>query len=333
MKALVSQAIGGPETLVMADLPVPQPGPGQVAIAVEACAINFPDALIIEDRYQFRPQRPFAPGGEVSGTISAVGPGVDRFKPGDRVIAMTVHGGLAEQALAAVGMTFALPADIGWNDGASLLITYGTAIHALRDRGRMQAGDTVLVLGAAGGVGLATVELAKALGGRVIVGVSDEAKAAAARAAGADDVVIYGRAPFDKQQARELTDAFKAACGPDGAQIVVDPVGGDYSEAALRAIGWEGRFLVVGFPAGIARLPLNLALLKACDICGVFLGGALEREPERFIAQVNDLYGFLRSGAIRPHIADVLSLERGGEGIALLAGRGAIGKVIVRIGD
>ncbi|MES2494441.1 MAG: NADPH:quinone oxidoreductase family protein [Pseudomonadota bacterium] len=333
MKALASIAPGGPETLTLTDIPAPVAGPGQVVIAVKACAINFPDALMIEDRYQFRPERPFAPGGEVSGTILAVGPGVTNVAPGDRVMALTLSGGLAEQVRAEAIKTYPLPADVSWDDGAALLMTYGTVIHALKDRGRIKPGDTVLVLGAAGGIGIAAVELAHAFGARVIAGVSDETKAAAARESGADDVVVYGRAPFDKAQSRALADAFKAACGADGAQIVVDPVGGDYSEPALRAIGWEGRFLVVGFPAGIAKLPLNLPLLKACDICGVFLGGFLDRDPDHFAAQVAELVELLRAGRFRPRIGAVLPLERGGEGIALLATRQAIGKVVVRIGD
>ena len=333
MKALASLAPGGPDTLTFTDLPDPVPGPGEVVIAVKACAINFPDALVIEDRYQFRPERPFAPGGEVAGIVAAVGEGVTDYAPGDRVIAMTIYGGLAEQALADANKTYRLPDDISWEDGASLLITYGTAIHALKDRGHLVAGNTVLVLGAAGGVGLASVELAHALGARVVAAVSDEEKAAVARESGADEVVIYGRAPFDKAQSKALADAFKAACGPDGAHVIVDPVGGDYSEAALRAIAWEGRFLVIGFPAGIAKLPLNLPLLKACDICGVFLGGVLDRTPERFTNHMAELFALLRAGKFRPRISQILPLERGGEGIALLAARKAIGKIVVRIGD
>ena len=333
MKALASLAPGGPDTLTFTDLPDPVPGPGQVVIAVKACAINFPDALVIEDRYQFRPERPFAPGGEVAGIVAAVGEGVTTYAPGDRVIAMTLYGGMAELALADVGKTYRLPEDISWEDGASLLITYGTAIHALKDRGHLVAGNTVLVLGAAGGVGLASVELAHALGARVVAAVSDEEKAAVARESGADEVVIYGRAPFDKAQSKALADTFKAACGPDGAHVVVDPVGGDYSEPALRAIAWEGRFLVIGFPAGIAKLPLNLPLLKACDICGVFLGGVLDRTPERFTNHMAELFSLLRAGKFRPRISQILPLERGGEGIALLNARKAIGKIVVRIGD
>jgi NADPH:quinone reductase-like Zn-dependent oxidoreductase len=211
-------------------------------------------------------------------------------------------------------------------------MTYGTNYHGLVDRGQIKAGDVVLVLGAAGGVGLAAIELAKAFGARVIAGVSSEAKGALAREAGADDVVIYGRPPFDKAASRELADAFKAACGPNGANIVYDVVGGDYSEPALRAIAWEGRFLVVGFPAGIARLPLNLTLLKSCDVCGVFWGAFTAREPVRFRQQVADLFAMLADGRISPRVSARYPLERGAEAIASLENRQALGKVVVEIG-
>jgi NADPH:quinone reductase-like Zn-dependent oxidoreductase len=208
-------------------------------------------------------------------------------------------------------------------------MTYGTTIHGLKDRGHIKAGDTLLILGAAGGVGISGIELGKAYGARVIAAVSNEEKAAAAREAGADDVVIYGRPPFDKDESKALAEAFKAACGPNGADIVYDIVGGDYSEPAVRAIAWEGRFLVVGFPAGIARLPLNLTLLKSCDVCGVFWGAFVAREPERNAANVAELFALLKEGRINPRISARLPLERGGEAIAMLADRKAVGKVVV----
>lgn len=274
MKALRTHAAGGPETLVLDDLPDPVPGKGEVVVRVHACSINFPDTLMIRDLYQFKPERPYAPGSELAGTIAALGDGVTGWSVGDRVMAMIGNGGLAEKVVVPAERLFALPDDVEFATGASLLMTYGTTIHGLKDRGHIKAGDVVLVLGAAGGVGLSAIELAKAYGARVIAAVSTEEKAAVARAAGADDVVIYGRAPFDKAQSKELAEKFKAACGPNGANIVYDIVGGDYSEPALRAIAWEGRFLVVGFPAGIARIPLNLMLLKSCDVCGVFWGAS-----------------------------------------------------------
>lgn len=329
MKALRTHAVGGPETLVLDDLPDPVAGPGQVVVQVKACSINFPDTLMIRDLYQFKPQRPFAPGGELAGVIASVGEGVSDFAVGDRVIGMVGNGGLAEQVVVDQGRLFPLPDGVAFETGASLLMTYGTTIHGLKDRGHIKPGDTVLVLGAAGGVGLSAVELAKAFGARVVAAVSSEQKAAIARAAGADDVVIYGRAPFDKVQSKALADAFKAACGPEGANIVYDIVGGDYSEPAVRAIAWEGRFLVVGFPAGIAQLPLNLTLLKSCDVCGVFWGAFTAREPAKFKAQVAELFDLLAAGKIAPRVSARFPLAQGGEAIAMLENRQALGKVVV----
>ena len=332
MKALLSHAAGGPETLVLEDLPDPVAGPGQVVVAIKACSINFPDTLIIRDLYQFKPARPFAPGSEIAGVISAVGEGVTGWAVGDRVMGLVGNGGLATHVAIETGRIFALPDSVSFENGASLLMTYGTNYHGLVDRGHIKAGDTVLILGAAGGVGLSAIELSKAFGARVIAGVSSEEKAALAREAGADDVVVYGRGPFDKAQSRDLAEAFKKACGRDGANIVYDIVGGDYSEPALRAIAWEGRFLVVGFPAGIARLPLNLTLLKSCDVCGVFWGAFTARDPARFKEEVADLFAMLADGRIRPRISARFPLARGAEAIASLENRTAVGKVVVEIG-
>ncbi|MEO0033569.1 MAG: hypothetical protein RIS94_3327, partial [Pseudomonadota bacterium] len=234
MKALRTHAIGGPDTLTLDDLPDPVAGAGQVVVRVHACSINFPDTLMIRDLYQFRPERPYAPGSELAGVIESVGEGVTAWKPGDRVIAMVGNGGLAEKAVVDATRLFALPEGVDFETGASLLMTYGTTIHGLKDRGHIKAGDTLLVLGAAGGVGLSAVELGKAFGARVVAAVSSAEKAAIAREAGADEVVIYGRPPFDKAQSKALADQFKAACGPNGANIVYDIVGGDYSEPAVR---------------------------------------------------------------------------------------------------
>ena len=332
MKALLSHAAGGPETLVLDDLPDPVAAPGQVLVEVKACSINFPDTLIIRDLYQFKPARPFAPGGEIAGVISTVGEGVTGWRVGDRVIGMIGNGGLATHAVVEQARLFALPDEVDFATGASLLMTYGTNYHGLVDRGHIKPGDVVLILGAAGGVGLSAIELSKAFGARVIAGVSSEDKAALAREAGADDVVIYGRGPFDKAQSKELAEAFKTACGPNGANIVYDVVGGDYSEPALRSIAWEGRFLVVGFPAGIARLPLNLTLLKSCDVCGVFWGAFTAREPARFKAEVAELFAMLKDGRIAPRISARYPLERGADAIASLESRQAVGKVVVEIG-
>ncbi|MDT8759375.1 NADPH:quinone oxidoreductase family protein [Sphingomonas psychrotolerans] len=331
MKALLSQAPGGPETLSVAELPDPVPGKGQVLVAVKACAINYPDVLIIEDKYQFKPPRPFAPGGEIAGVVEAVGEGVTQFVPGDRVLGVIGHGGLAEKVLAGAGQLYPLPEGRSFEEGAALLLTYATTIHALLDRGRLQAGQTLLVLGAAGGVGLAAIELGKAFGARVVAAVSSDEKAAAARSAGADETLVYPRAPFDREQSKALSEAFKAAAGPRGADVIYDPVGGDYAEPALRAIAWEGRYLVVGFPAGIPKLPLNLTLLKSCDVCGVFWGAFAARDPQANQAHVERLFALWEEGRIAPRVTEAYALEDGGKAIAKMAARKAIGKLVVTL--
>ncbi|MBS0285653.1 MAG: NADPH:quinone oxidoreductase family protein [Proteobacteria bacterium] len=331
MRALLSTAIGGPETLTVGDLPDPVAGAGEVIVAVKACAVNFPDVLVIEDKYQFKPQRPFAPGGEVSGVVESVGEGVTAFRPGDRVMGNTGMGGMSEKAVVREAALYPLPAERSFEEGASMLLTYGTTIHALVDRGHIKEGDNLLVLGAAGGVGLAAVELGKALGARVVGAVSSEEKAQAVRDAGADDVLIYGRAPFSKEESKALADAFKAKAGANGFDLVYDAVGGDYAEPAVRSMAWEGRYLVIGFPAGIPKLPLNLTLLKSCDICGVFWGAFAAREPARNRANIQRLFDLWTAGKIAPKVTGVYPLEKGGEAIAKLSARGAIGKLVVRV--
>lgn len=333
MKALLSKQPGGPDTLILEDLPDPAAGKGQVVVAVKACAINYPDFLIIEDKYQFKPPRPFAPGGEIAGVIESVGEGVTDWAVGDRVIAVTGHGGLVERIAIESFRLFRLPEGRSFEEGAALLLTYATTIHALLDRGHLREGHNLLVLGAAGGVGLAAVELGKAFGARVVAAVSSEEKAAAARAAGADEVLVYGRAPFDKDQSKALAEQFKAALGPQGADVIYDPVGGDYAEPALRAIGWEGRYLVVGFPAGIPRLPLNLTLLKSCDVCGVFWGAFAARDPKANAAHVGQLFRLWGEGRIAPRVTETFALADGGKAIAKMAARQVIGKVVVKVGD
>ena len=329
MKAVLSKDTGGPETLVVEDVEVPTPGKGEVLIDVAACAINFPDTLIIRDLYQFKPPRPFSPGGEISGTIEALGEDVKGFEVGDRVICGLGSGGLQEQVVVAAERLFKVPEGIDLVQASALLMTYGTTIHGLKDRGAIKEGETVLVLGAAGGVGLSAVELAKAYGCRVVAAVSTEEKGEVARKAGADEIVIYPRAPFDKDQSKALAQAFKDAVGPNGADIVYDIVGGDYSEPALRSIAWEGRFLVVGFPAGIAKMPLNLTLLKSCDIRGVFWGAFTAREPEKNTANIAELFDLWKAGRINPLISETYPIGRAHEAIAKLENRGAIGKLVV----
>jgi len=287
--------------------------------------------LIIEDKYQSKPQRPFAPGGEIAGEVIAAGEGVSGWSRGDRVIAALGFGGLAEQVVVPADRAIPLPPERSFEEGSALLMTYATALHALIDRGKLAAGQTLLVLGAAGGVGIAAVEIGKALGARVVAAVSSHEKADAARAAGADAAVVYPSGPFDAAGQKALAGVFKEAVGPSGADVILDPVGGDYSEAALRSIAWEGRFLVLGFPAGIARLPLNLTLLKSCNVCGVFWGGFIARDPKRNAAHVEQLFRWWDEGRIAPKISETYPLQRAGEAIMALRDRRAIGKLVVRL--
>ena len=324
-------APGGPDTLELAEIEQPATGPGDLLVRVRACAINYPDVLIIEDKYQFKPPRPFAPGGEIAGEVIAVGERVEGWSVGDRVIGACGWNGLAEFAVIQARNAFRLPEGRDFAEGAALLMTYGTSIHALWDRGRLKAGDTLLVLGAAGGVGLAAVELAKARGARVIGAVSSEEKARAVREAGADDVVVYPHGPLDKDGSKQLAEDFKAAVGKDGANVIYDPVGGDYAEPALRAIAWGGRYLVVGFPAGIPRLPLNLTLLKSCDVCGVFWGAFAARDPKSNAAHVAELFDLWDAGKVAPKVSATYPLGQAGDAIAALGARSAIGKLVVTL--
>ncbi|MFN3944937.1 MAG: NADPH:quinone oxidoreductase family protein [Allosphingosinicella sp.] len=331
MKSLLSKAPGGPETLELTEVADPVAGPGQLLVRVKACAINYPDVLIIEDKYQFKPPRPFAPGGEIAGIVEAVGEGVEGWKEGDRLIAMLGHGGLAEKVL--VGAATALPLPVGrsFEEGSALILTYATSIHALLDRGKLKEGQTLLVLGAAGGVGLAAVELGKAYGARVVAAVSSEEKAEVAKAAGADATLVYPRGPFDKDASKALAQQFKEGVGGQGADVIYDPVGGDYAEPALRSIAWEGRYLVVGFPAGIPKLPLNLTLLKSCDVCGVFWGAFAARDPQANAEHIHTLFRLWDEGKIAPKVSATWPLERAGEAIAHMAARKAVGKLVVTV--
>ena len=329
MKAMLSKGVGGPETLVLEELPDPAPDAGEVVLAVKACGVNYPDLLIIEDRYQFKPPRPFAPGGEVAGVVEAVGSGVTGLRPGDHVIGSCGHGGMADKLLIAADNCIAMPAGMPFDVASALVLTYGTSIHALKDRAKIKPGESLLVLGAAGGVGLSAVELGKAFGARVIAAASSEEKVALARQHGADSGVVYASGPFDQAGRKALSDLFKQACGPKGADVIYDPVGGDYSEAALRAIAWEGRLLVVGFPAGIARLPLNLTLLKSCQIVGVFWGGFARRDPKANAANIAELMQLYGKGAIKPLVSERYPLAKAGDAIARLAARKAMGKIVV----
>jgi len=331
MKAVLTKEVGGPETLVVEDIDTPTPGKGEVLVEIAACAINFPDTLMIRDLYQFKPERPYSPGGEISGTITAVGEGVEGWKVGDRVLSGIGSGGLREQAVIDANRLFKVPEGVDLVEASALLMTYGTMIHALKDRGDIKPGETVLVLGAAGGVGLASIELAKAYGAKVVAAVSSDEKAKVAKDAGADETVVYGRPPFDKDASKALAADFKAAVGPTGADIVVDIVGGDYSEPALRSIAWEGRFLVIGFPAGIAKMPLNLTLLKSCDIRGVFWGAFAAREPQRNAQNIAELFELWQDGKISPQVSETYSLDDAHKAIEKLENRQAVGKLVVKM--
>jgi NADPH2:quinone reductase len=331
MKALLSTATGGPETLVLTDVDEPTPAPGEVRIRVHAVGVNFPDSLIIQDLYQVRPARPFAPGAELAGEIDAVGEGVEGLKVGDRVIGWTGYGAMAEKLTLPASRCIAIPDAMPFDDAAALVMTYGTSQHGLKDRAKLQPGETLLVLGAAGGVGLAAVELGKAYGARVVAAASSPEKAELARSRGADSVLVYPKGPFDAEGRKALSAQFKTAVGGEGAQVIYDPVGGDYAEAALRAIGWEGRYLVVGFPAGIPKIPLNLTLLKSCQIVGVFWGAFIARAPAQFLANIQELLALYAQGAIKPVISERFPLALGGQAIAALAERRAQGKLVVTL--
>lgn len=330
MKALVSTKVGPPETLEYMDMPDPVAGAGEVVIAVKAAGVNFPDALMIEDKYQFKPGRPFSAGGEVAGVVDSVGADVADLKVGQSVIGSCGWGGFAEKVAVPAGKVTPMPDGMPFDDASALLLTYGTSYYALKDRAHLQKGETLLVLGAAGGVGVAAVELGKAMGARVVAGVSSEEKAAFAKSAGADDAVIYPASGMSKQQSKDLAEAFKRACG-GGADVLYDAVGGDYCEPGLRAMNWGGRYLVIGFPAGIPQPPLNLTLLKSSSIVGVFWGASLLREPELHVANTRDMFAMYKQGKIKPRISARFPLREGGKAIRALMDRNATGKLVVTV--
>ncbi len=328
MKALLSTRPGPPETLEYADTPDPVAGEGEVVIAVKAAGVNFPDVLIIEDKYQFKPERPFAPGGEVAGVIESVGPGVTHVKVGQRVIGSLGWGGYAEKVKAPADRVLPIPDNMPFDEASAFILTYGTSYYGLKDRGQLKEGEALLVLGAAGGVGVAAIELAKAMGARIVGAVSSEEKATFAKEAGADATVIYPTGPFAKEQSKALAESFKQATN-GGADVIYDAVGGDYCEPALRAMNWNGRYLVIGFPAGIPTPPLNLTLLKSISIVGVFWGASTAREPKLHEQNVRDLFKFYSEGKIRPRVSAHYPLKDGGKAIRALSDRKATGKLVV----
>jgi len=322
MKAVLCKEYGPPESLVIEDIPSPRPGKGQVVITVKACGVNFPDTLIIEGKYQFKPALPFSPGGEVSGIVKELGEGVNTVKVGDRVIAFTGWGGFAEEVVTEAAKLIPIPGDIDFATAASFTLVFGTAHHALKDRAHIKPGETLLVLGAAGGVGLASVELGKLMGARVIAAASSDEKLEVCKQHGADDVINYTN--------EDLRERVKTLTGGNGVDVIVDPLGGNYSEPALRSIAWNGRFLVIGFAAGdIPRIPLNLTLLKGCSIVGVFWGSFTEHEPRHNQENLQELLTWLTEGKLKPHISATYPLERAAGALNDVLNRKVKGKVVL----
>jgi len=330
MKAVLSKAPGGPDTLVIEDLPSPSAGKGEVVLSVRAVGINYPDSLIIQDMYQFKPERPFSPGGEVSGVVKEVGEGVTSLQVGQRVIGSCGWGGLREELVLDAGRCIPIPDDVPFEEAAAFIMTYGTSYYALKHRADPKPGESLLVLGAAGGVGIAAVEIGKAMGLEVIAACSSQDKVDFCLGKGADKGLVYPHGPLDRGQQKELSNQIKDVSG-GGVDIIYDGVGGDYAEPALRAMNWEGRFLVVGFPAGIPKLPLNLTLLKSCDVRGVFWGAAVARDPERNQRDIADLFALYSEGKIKPHVSSTYPLDQAGEAIKELSERRAQGKVVVTV--
>ncbi|WP_171241247.1 NADPH:quinone oxidoreductase family protein [Ruegeria sp. HKCCA5491] len=329
MKAMLSTATGGPETLELTELPDPTPGKGQVVIRVHAAGLNFPDTLMIRDLYQIKPPRPFAPGGEIAGEVVALGEGVSDLAVGDRILALTSYGGFATHVAIDAWRAVKIPDAMPYEDAACFVFTYGTSYHALKDRGYLANGDTLLILGAAGGVGAAAIELGKAMGARVIAAVSSEEKADFCRRIGADETLIYAREMDSRDAQKELSAQVKALAGPNGVNVAYDAVGGGYAEPVIRAMAWDGRFLVVGFPAGIPKIPANLALLKSCQIVGVFWGASVMRDPAAHAANMKDLFTLYTEGKIKPQISASFPLEQAAEALKLMDDRKAMGKVVL----
>jgi NADPH:quinone reductase len=324
IKAVLCKALGPPESLSVEEIADPEPGPGEVVVAVKAVGLNFFDTLIIEGKYQYKPDPPFSPGAEVAGVVSALGRHVSGLAEGDRVMAYLGWGGAREKVAVAVENVVPLPAGIGFEAAAGLTVTYGTTIHALRDRANLRPGETLVVLGAAGGVGQAAIEVGKVMGARVIACASSAEKLDFCRRLGADEIIDYS------QQDLKLT--LKELTGGKGVDVVYDPVGGDSSEAALRALAWNGRLLVIGFAAGeIPRIPLNLVLLKGCQIVGVFWGQHVHREPQRFRTNMATLLNWCVSGKIAPHVHKTYRLDETPAALQAIARREVIGKAIVVI--
>lgn len=322
MRAVVCKAFGPPENLVVEEMSDPTPGPGLVLVEVKAAAVTFPDTLMLEDKYQYKATVPFVPGGEVAGVVRAVGEGVVTPAVGDRVVGgLGTTGGFAQYCVVPAAAARVVPDGVGFADATGLSYAYGTSLYGLKYRAHLAAGETLLVLGAGGNVGLSAVELGKLMGARVIAAASTEEKLDVCRERGADETINYATENL-KERAKELT-------GGQGVDVVYDCVGGAYAEAALRAIGWGGRFLVVGFTAGIPSIPLNLTLLKSCQVVGVFYGAMTARDPELNDAVRRELMELLAAGKLNPHVSGRYSLDQAGEALRSIMDRKAIGRVVI----
>ncbi len=324
MKAVLCKAFGPAETLVLEEIASPEPKKNEVLLDVHAAGVNFPDTLIIEGKYQFKPPFPFSPGGEAAGVVAAVGEKVTHVKPGDRVMALTGWGSFAEQVAVAGYSVMPIPAGMDFASAAAFGMTYGTSIHALKQRANLQPGETLLVLGASGGVGLAAVEIGKAMGARVIAAASSAEKLEVAKAAGADELINYSEGGL-KEKLKELT-------GGLGVDVIYDPVGGDLFEEAFRSIAWNGRFLVVGFASGtIPSLPANLTLLKGASLVGVFWGAFAQRQPADNAANFEQLFTWFAEGKVKPLVSQTFPLTDAAGAINALGQRKAVGKVVVQV--
>jgi len=323
MKALMCVEHGPPEDLKLVDAAIPEPGEGQIQVRVYAAGLNFPDSLIIQNKYQIKPDLPFSPGGEFAGVVTKVGPGVDRFKVGDKVASLTNWGGFAEYAVADASRTTHVPESMDFETASILGFGYGTSQHAFKQRANLQPGETVLVLGASGGVGLAAVEVAKAMGARVIAGASSDEKLAIAKEHGADELVNYST--------QDLKNTVKELAGKHGVDVIYDPVGDKLANPAFRTIAWGGRYLVIGFAGGdIPAVPFNLPLVKGASIVGVFWGDFVIRTPELHHANMDELYAMHAAGKLRPHISATYELADGAKAIRSIMERKVTGKVVVR---
>lgn len=330
MKAVICREYGPIENLVVEEVDNLTPGPNEVVVDVKAASVNFPDVLIVQNLYQFKPEPPFSPGSEVAGIVKSIGSNVNNVKVGDHVIASCGFGGFAEELKVNAVSTVKIPEDMPFDEASALMLVYGTSHHALKQRAEIQPGETLLVLGASGGVGLAAVELGKVMGARVIAAASSQEKVDYCLKYGADDGFVYPRGPLDRDQQKAMSNQIKEMTGGKGADVIYDPVGDDYAEPALRAIAWKGRYLVIGFAAGqIPKIPLNLALLKGCQIVGVFWGMFTGVERPLHEENVKELMTWYREGKIKPHISAHYPLDQAVQALQDMAGRKVLGKIVI----